>query len=83
MPDFAKLIAPRNFIIVAGKKDHIADIEGVRRGYQIAQKAYQKEDAVNNLILIEGDGGHQFYPELTWPEITEIKNSYERKDKKL
>lgn len=76
MPDLAELIAPRHLMIVAGKEDYLADIEGVREGFAIAQKLYQKYDAIENVTLLEGDGGHQFYPDLAWPEIDQFKQSY-------
>jgi hypothetical protein len=72
MPDFAALIAPRKLIIVAGKEDYIADIEGVRKGFEIAQKSYLEQGMPENIVLIEGDGGHQFYPELAWPVIQKM-----------
>lgn len=74
MPDFAALIAPRKLIIVAGKHDPLADIEGVREGFNIAKNAYQKLGVPDNVILIEGNAGHQFYPELAWPVIQKIMN---------
>lgn len=74
MPDFAALIAPRKLIIVAGKHDHIADIEGVRKGFNIARNEYQKLGVPDNIILLEGDAGHQFYPELAWPVIKKTIN---------
>lgn len=74
MPDFARLIAPRKLIIVAGQKDHIADIEGVRKGVDIAMKAFNEKDTPENLIFLEGTGGHKFYPELAWPEINKFRD---------
>ena len=76
MPDLAELIAPRHLMIVAGKEDYLADIEGVREGFATAQKLYKKYDAIENVTLLEGDGGHQFYPDLAWPEIDQFKNNY-------
>lgn len=76
MPDLAELIAPRHLMIVAGKEDYIADIEGVREGFATAQQLYQKYDAIDNVTLLEGNGGHQFYPDLAWPEIDQFKQSY-------
>jgi len=73
MPDLASLIAPRKLMIVAGKEDYIADIEGVREGYAIAKKAFVEQNVPENIMLIEGDGGHQFYPDLAWPEINKFK----------
>ncbi len=73
MPDFARLIAPRNLLIVAGVNDHIADIEGVRDGYLSAKEAYREKGKLENVVLLEGDGGHQFYPDLAWPQINKMK----------
>lgn len=73
MPDLTALIAPRNLIIVAGREDYLADLEGVKEGFVTAQKWYNKLNAPENLRLIIGDGGHQFYPEKTWPVIQEMK----------
>lgn len=72
MPDFAALIAPRKLIIVAGKKDHLADIDGVRKGFKIALESYQEQSASENIKLIEGEEGHKFYPTLVWPSIKDI-----------
>ena len=75
MPDLAELIAPRHLLIVAGKEDYIADIEGVRDGYATARAIYQQQNALDHVALLEGDGGHQFYPDLAWPVINTIKNN--------
>jgi len=74
MPELTALIAPRNLILVAGEKDYLADIDGVRQGYESAKGFYQKHDAADNLRLVVGDGGHQFYPEQTWPVIQKMKS---------
>lgn len=66
MPELSALIAPRHLLIVAGKEDYLADIDGVREGYAIAQELYREKE---NVRLVEGEGGHQFYPELAWPIV--------------
>ncbi len=76
MPDLAELIAPRHLMIVAGTEDYLADIEGVREGFATAQELYKQYDAVEHVTLLEGDGGHQFYPDLAWPNIDQFKESY-------
>ena len=76
MPELAELIAPRHLMIVAGQEDYLADIEGVREGFATAQALYERHDAVDHVTLLEGEGGHQFYPDLAWPKITEVKNTY-------
>ncbi len=74
MPDFASLIAPRKLIIIAGQKDPIADIEGVREGVDIAKKSFKEKQASENLVFLEGTEGHKFYPELAWPEINKSRS---------
>lgn len=56
------------------KHDNIADIEGVRIGFKIALKSYQEQGVPDNIVLIESEGGHKFYPELAWPVIQKMKN---------
>ena len=73
MPDLAALIVPRNLIIVAGVDDYLADIEGVREGFKTVLDTYNKHGATDRVRLIEGPGGHQFYPDLVWPEINKVK----------
>jgi len=77
MPELAELISPRDLIIVAGNEDYLADIEGVREGIATAKEFYKKDGAEENLKLIVGQGGHQFYPEKTWPVITEVTRRWE------
>ncbi len=77
MADLAQLISPRNLIIVAGDRDYLADIQGVREGFAVAQQFYQEDGADENIMLIVGKGGHQFYPEKTWPVITEVLHGWE------
>ncbi len=74
MPDFAGLIAPRKLIIIAGQKDPIADIEGVRAGVEIARKSFKEKQVSENLVFLEGIEGHKFYPELAWPEINKSRS---------
>ena len=61
MGDLSCLIYPRPIVIVAGKKDPIFPLEGVRETYSIMQKVYK--DKPNNLSLVIGKGAHRFYKE--------------------
>ncbi len=76
MPEVAQLIVPRSLIIVAGKKDYLADIDSVRDGFAIAQHYYREAKQLKQIQLIEGDGGHQFYPEVTWPVIEKMQTGF-------
>lgn len=74
MGDLGGLVAPRHFIIVAGKEDSIADISGVQAAFNRSREVFKAMGCEQNALLLIGDGGHQFYPELAWPEITKMSN---------
>ena len=69
MPDLAGLIAPRKLLIVAGQNDHLARIEGVRKGFAQVQALYSEMNAAGFARLVVGGGGHEFYPNLAWPVV--------------
>ncbi len=77
MPDLAGLIAPRSLLIVAGKQDYLARFDGVQTGFQVAQKCYVAAGHADRVSLLVGEGGHQFYPELAWPVIQEIRSDWD------
>jgi hypothetical protein len=67
MSDLAGLIAPRGLVVVAGQRDDLADVDGVREGYDRARKYYG--EYTDRLQLVVGDGGHRFYPDAAWPIV--------------
>ena len=69
MGDLAGLIAPRPLIIVAGEKDKIFPIEGVKKAFKQTKKIYKAFKGEHCLHLLIGKGGHRFYKNLTWPII--------------
>lgn len=78
MPDLAGLVAPRHLILVAGKTDYIARFDGVQRGYETAKRCFQKAGHPDRLSFVVGEGGHQFYPEQTWPLIQKTLKTWDR-----
>ena len=81
MEDLAGLIVPRYLIIVAGKKDTIFPIQGVRKAFKKAKEIYKKAGCPENIKLIIGEEGHRFYADKTWPVIKKFlktggKNGY-------
>jgi dienelactone hydrolase len=72
MPDLAGLIAPRRLLIVAGREDNLARVAGVERGYRHAREIFAAAGVPNRVRLVIGEGGHQFYPQETWPVIAEM-----------
>ncbi len=69
MGDLAGLIAPRPLLLLAGEKDPIFPIQGVRESFQTIQKLYQAAGKPNACALAVGAEGHQYYPELAWKGI--------------
>ncbi|WP_459193229.1 alpha/beta hydrolase family protein [Halosimplex sp. J119] len=67
--DIAGLIAPRPFIAVNGKEDHIFPIEGARRAFDHLETIYEAADAPEHCALYEGDGGHRYYADGVWPFV--------------
>lgn len=72
MPDLTGLIAPRDLIIIAGNKDHLARLSGVREGFAKSQQIYKAAGVQNRVRLVIGNGGHRFYAADTWPVIEEL-----------
>jgi dienelactone hydrolase len=72
MPDLAGLIAPRRLLIVAGRTDPLASIEGVEQGFARAREIFAAAGHPERVRLVVGEGGHQFFPDLAWPVIREL-----------
>ncbi|MDD4689741.1 MAG: alpha/beta hydrolase family protein [Eubacteriales bacterium] len=72
MPDIGILIAPRPLIIVAGKQDPLANLTGVKHGFEVIRKIYDKSGAPDNCKLVVGDGGHRFYADIGWQAFSSM-----------
>lgn len=71
MQDLSCLIAPRRLSIVAGKKDGIFLINGVRKGFETVKQIYARENAKNNCRLIETEEAHWWCENIVWSTIKE------------
>lgn len=76
MGDLGGLVAPRHLIIVAGKTDHVAGFSGVQTAFERTQEVFRALNCSERAVFLAGEGGHNFYPDLAWPEITKIKNTW-------
>ena len=74
MEDLACLIAPRKLLVVAGKKDVIFPIDGVRDSYKTVEKIYEYNKAENNCALVEHERDHYWDEAVVWSAIKEIKS---------
>ena len=68
------LISPRPCIIIAGVSDHIWPYEGALKTLQSSKKVFKHDYSEEKLILIKAEGGHTYYPNLMWPEISKFFN---------
>ena len=69
MADVLGLFAPRPVVIVAGRKDPIFPIAGVRKAFKHLQSIYAAAGAADHCHLVIGPGGHRFYADLAWPKM--------------
>jgi dienelactone hydrolase len=71
MADVAGLIAPRPFLAVAGRQDHIFPIAAVEASFARLQEIYRVFDAPAGCRLSSGEGGHRYYKKDVWPFVRE------------
>lgn len=60
MGDLAALIAPRPMRVIAGERDPIFPIEGVRQQFETLKRAYKLWDAEDRVSLTVHPGGHGY-----------------------
>lgn len=73
MADVMGLFAPRPVVIVAGKKDTIFPVSGVRKAFHQLKRIYRAAGAEKHCHLIIGEEGHRFYAKAAWSKaLTEI-----------
>lgn len=69
MQDLACLIAPRPIAVIAGKKDDIFPIEGVREGYKTLSAIYAAAGAPDACRLVETPREHWWCVDIVWETI--------------
>jgi hypothetical protein len=67
MPDVMGLFAPRPAVLVAGRKDSIFPVAGVRRAFRHLRRIYRAAGAPDRCHLVVGHEGHRFYADDAWP----------------
>ena len=74
------LISPRPCIIVAGISDHIWPYKFAEKALKVPKIIYNSDKSDNNLVLLKGNKGHTYYPDIIWPKIIDIfKNNRNKK----
>lgn len=69
MNDIISMTYPRNYVQVSGLEDRDFPIEGCRRIFNEGKKVYSDNGLGDKCIMVEGNGGHRFYADDTWPHI--------------
>ena len=71
MYDIAGLIAPRPFLAIAGEKDSIFPIAGVKEAFDKTKQIYSVAQAEEKCQLYIGSEGHRYYKKPVWPFVRE------------
>ena len=69
MYDVAGLIAPRPFMAVAGREDHIFPYAATQLAYDKLQHVYEVAGVPERCQLSTGNGGHRYYKADVWPFV--------------
>ena len=69
--DIVGLHAPRPFIAVSGRRDHIFPFAGVERVVAGAEKIYAALGAAPALCAVAGPDRHRYYPNETWAAVAD------------
>ncbi len=72
MGDLSGLIAPRPYVQVSGRDDHIFLLKGAQACFEETKRLYAAADAADNCRFVVGAGGHRFYAEDAWNAFEEI-----------
>ncbi|MBQ7336023.1 MAG: acetylxylan esterase [Clostridia bacterium] len=72
MQDLACLIAPRNLSVIAGVKDNIFPIEGVKAGYATVEKIYAAAGAPDACSMTVTPEKHWWCEDIVWGEIDRV-----------
>ena len=72
MGDIGGLIAPRRLVQVNGIEDKIFPIEGAKETFELIKTAYKHYGKEDLCHLVQGNGGHKFYPEEACPVLNRM-----------
>ena len=72
MGDLGTLIAPRKLVMICGDVDPIFPLDGVRKSFELAKRAYTHLGKEENCTLVIGKGGHKYYPKDSWDVVNKM-----------
>ena len=71
MQDLSALLAPRGLIVVAGEKDEIFPVGGVKQGFERARAIYERCQCEENCRLVVTPKAHYWCKDVVWEHINE------------
>mgnify|MGYP001361739869 CR=1 FL=1 len=72
LDDIVALCAPRPFVTVSARDDHIWPYDGAATVVESAKKAYAALNALDAIVAVPAEGGHRFYPKIAWPAFEKL-----------
>ena len=72
MGDLMAMAYPKCFVQVSGMEDPIFPITGAREVFEKGKRLYEDEGAAERCVLVEGNGGHRFYADDSWPFVHKL-----------
>jgi hypothetical protein len=67
LDDVIALCAPRPFLTVSARSDHIWPYEGALRVVDSARRVYIAMNASMRVSAVPADGGHGYHQNIMWP----------------
>ena len=72
MDDLIAMAFPKLYIQVSGVEDAGFWIKGARDAFARGRRIYDECEMKERIALVEGPGGHRFYPDLAWPIVHKL-----------
>lgn len=75
LSDVLGLVAPRLLLVLSGNRDHIWPFEEALQVVEEAAQVYEAAGALQNIRAVRGEGGHRFYPKVSWSAFDALLTS--------
>ncbi|MBQ9940470.1 MAG: hypothetical protein IJO74_02905 [Clostridia bacterium] len=72
MGDLIAMAYPKLYIQVSGNQDPIFPLDGARSVFEKGKSVYRSMGDGNKCMMVEGDGGHRFYADDSWPIVHKL-----------
>lgn len=72
MGDLIAMAYPKFYVQVSGKEDPLFPFAGAKAVFENGKKAYADNNAAERCVLVEGNDGHRFYADDSWPIVHKL-----------